>query len=369
MRNTPSLAVAAAAVILAACGNGQKAEDPVRPVLTMTVVPGAPSTRDVYSGEMRARVETDLGFRIGGKLAARLVDAGTRVRRGQPLARLDPEDAKLAAESARAQLAAAESDFALARAELDRAADLLAKKFISQSAFDARQGAFNSARARADQARSQAAIAQNQNAYTTLAADADGVVISVAAEPGQVVAAGQPILRLARAGEMEVVISAPEGQVARFKAGQEVAIRLWADSSVVFPGRVREIAGGADPVTRTFAVRVSAPVVPEGVQIGMTANVAIHPDANASLIVVPLTALDRERSEAAVWVVDAKTSRVQRRPVTLGQFREDGATVLAGLAAGDIVVTAGVHKLRPDQPVRLAGGPPPAARAPTAAAR
>jgi RND family efflux transporter MFP subunit len=369
MRNAHSLAAAAAALLLGACGNGEKAQDPVRPVLAMTVAPGAPVTREVYSGEMRARVETDLGFRIGGKLAARLVDAGARVRKGQPLARLDPDDAKHAADSARAQLASAESDFALARAELERYADLLAKKFISQSAFDARQNAFNSARARVDQARSQAAIAENQTGYTTLVADADGVVISVSAESGQVVAAGQAVLRLARAGEMEVVISAPEGQVARFKPGQEVLIRLWADPAVAFPGRVREIAGGADPVTRTFAVRVSAPAVPEGVHVGMTANVALRPEASASLIVVPLTALDRERAEAAVWVVDAKTSRVQRRPVTLGQFREDGATVLSGLAAGDIVVTAGVHKLRPDQPVRLAGDASAAARAPATAAR
>ncbi len=180
-------------------------------MLTVTVAPGAAATRDVYSGELRARVESDLAFRIGGKMAARLVDAGARVRAGQALARLDPQDAKLAADSARAQLASAEADHALARAELERAADLLAKKFISPSAYDTRQTAYAAAKARLEQARSQTALSANQEAYTTLAADGDGVVISVSAEPGQVVAAGQPILRLARDGEMEVVVDRARG--------------------------------------------------------------------------------------------------------------------------------------------------------------
>jgi len=358
----PLALAALAALFLSACGNGDKPADPVRPVLTVTVQPGAAATRDVYSGEVRARIETDLAFRVGGKLAARLVDAGTRVKAGQPLARLDPEDAKLASAAARAQLASAEADFALAKAELDRAADLLARKFISQSAFDTRQTVFSAARARVDQVRSQAGLSANQQAYTTLAADADGVILSVSAEPGQVVAAGQAVMRLARDGEMEVVISAPESQVARFRVGQAVAISLWADSATVFPGQVREVAGGADPVTRTFAVRISAPRAPADVRVGMTANVALAPQTDGKVIVLPLTALIRQGDEAAVWVVDAKTSRVQRRLVKVGQYREDGATILSGLAAGEIVVAAGVHKLRADQTVRLAASASAAAR-------
>jgi RND family efflux transporter MFP subunit len=353
-----SLALAAlAALLLAACGDGRKAEDPVRPVLTVTVAPGGATTRDVFSGEVRARVETDLAFRIGGKIAARLVDAGARVKKGQALARLDPEDARLAASAARAQLASAESDRALAKAELDRATDLLAKKFISQSAWDARQAAFAAATARADQARSQATLSGNQESYATLDADADGLVVSVSAEPGQVVAAGQPVLRLARDGELEVVVNAPEGQVGRFRPGQEVVAFLWADPATRFPGRVREIAGGADAVTRTFAVRVSLARVPPAARVGMSATIAFQPSVDEELVVLPLTALVRDGDAAAVWVVDPKTSRVKRRAVRLGQFREDGATILSGLAAGEIVVAAGVHKLRDDQPVRLAGAP------------
>jgi len=348
---------ASAALLLASCGNGPPAQEPVRPVLSVVVTPGADSTRDVYSGELRARVETDLAFRVGGKISARVVDAGSRVAKGQALARLDPRDARLAAASAGAQLASAEADHALARAEFDRATDLLARRFISQSAYDARQAAYAAASARLEQARSQAALSTNQEAYTTLLADADGVVVSTSAEPGQVVSAGQAVLRLARDGEMEVVLNAPEGRIANFRAGQEVIVYLWADPANRFPGRIREIAGGADAVTRTFQVRVSVPRVPAGARIGMSATVAFAKPTDANLVVVPLAALLRGADSAAVWVVDRNSSRVKRRQVEVGQYREDGATILSGLAAGEVVVAAGVHKLREDQQVRLAGAP------------
>jgi RND family efflux transporter MFP subunit len=294
-----------------------------------------------------------VAFRIGGKLTARPVDAGARVTRGQVLARLDAEDARLAAQASGAQLAAAEGDLTLARADLERHADLLAKKFISASAFDVKQNAFNAARSRVEQLRSQAAITSNQASYTTLLADGDGIVVSVAAEPGQVLGAGQPVLRLAHAGEKEVVIHAPEGQLERFKPGRAVAIALWADPASVFPGRIREVAGGADPVTRTYAVRVTALNPPDSAQLGMTANVTFTSSNDPALVLLPLTALTRRGDSAAVWVVDAATSKVRLRDVTVGQFREDGVTVTAGLHPGDVVVTAGVHKLRPEQVVRL----------------
>lgn len=347
-----ALATAAAALV-SACGNGHQPVDPVRPVLTVTVAPGSAVTHETYAGELRARVETDLAFRVGGKLAARLVDAGARVKKGQPLARLDPEDARLGAQAARAQLASAESDHALAKAEFERATDLRGRNFISASAFDARQAAYAATTARLDQARSQAALSANQEGYTILAADADSVVISVAAEPGQVVAAGQPVLRLARDGEMEIVVNVPESRVAHLRTGQEVVAFLWADPAHRFPGRVREVAGGADPVTRTFTARVSTSGVPPGARVGMSATVSLKPAAGDSVVVLPLTALVREGDSATVWVVDPKTSRVQARPVQVGQFREDGATIVSGLATGEVVVRAGVHKLRAGQQVKL----------------
>lgn len=353
-------------LVVAACDNGKTVPDPPRPVVTQTIVPGAAATRDAYSGEMRARYETDLGFRVAGKLVARPVDAGARVTRGQVLARLDPEDARLAAAGSRAQLASADSDLALAKAEMERHADLLSKKFISQSAFDVKQNAWQAARARSEQAKSQAAITSNQAGYTTLVADADGVVVSVAAEPGQVVGAGQPVLKLARSGEKEVVVNAPESQVGHFKVGQAAVISLWADPTTVFPGRVREIGGGADPVTRTYAVRIAALNAPAAAQLGMTANVLFNSATDPELVVLPLSALAQDGGQAAVWVVEPASNKVKMRQVTVGQFREDGVTITAGLHAGDVVVTAGVHKLRADQVVRLAqsAGVSPAAEAP-----
>jgi RND family efflux transporter MFP subunit len=168
-------------------------------------------------------------------------------------------------------------------------------------------------------------------------------------------------LRLAHAGEREVVIHAPEGHLERFTPGRAVAIALWADPSTVFPGRIREVAGGADPVTRTYAVRVSVLKPPPGAQLGMTANVVLNSSADPELVLLPLTALARQGNDAAVWVVDRATGKVKLRAVTVGQFREDGVTVTAGLHAGDIVVTAGAHKLRDQQVVRVAEARPGAA--------
>ena len=355
MRN--HLAAFALVVVLAACSDTQPWVEPIRPVLAMQVQPGGGESRDVFSGEVRARYESDVGFRVGGKLVARPVDAGAAVRKGQVLARLDPEDARLAATGAAAQLAAAESDYALAKSELSRHEDLLAKKFISASAFEAKQNAYNAAKGRLEQARSQAAISSNQAGYTTLIADADGIVLSVSAEPGQVLSSGQAVLRLARAGEKDVVINAPETQLDRFKVGQAVALSLWTEPGRIFKGRIREVAGGADSVTRTYLVRVAVIDPPPEARLGMSANVHLSTDGDPS-IVVPLTALARSREAPAVWVVDPASKQVKLRPVVVSQFREDGATVSSGLVPGEWVVTAGVHKLRADQVVRLAANAP-----------
>ena len=356
MRIVPAIALLAA-LGLAACSNTKVAEEPARPVIAMQVQAGSAEDRDVYSGEVRARYEADVAFRVGGKLVARSVDAGASVKKGQVLARLDPEDARLAASGSAAQLATAESDYAHAKAELARYQDLLDKKFISVSAFDAKQNAYNSARGRLEQARSQSALSTNQASYTTLVADADGIVISTAAEPGQVVSAGQAVMKLARAGEKEVLINAPESQLERFKVGQPVGVTLWSDASRVFPGRIREVAGGADPVTRTYLVRVATLDAPADMRLGMSANVHLRTEASQALVLVPLTALARSTDDAAVWVVDPSTKQVKLRPVTVAQFREDGAAIASGLRPGEWVVTAGVHKLRPDQVVRLAARP------------
>jgi len=346
--------------LLAACSKPAEPVAAVRPVVVQKVSPGGAAPHDVYAGEIRARIEADLAFRVGGKIVSRSVDAGARVKKGQVLARIDGEDARLALQSARANLASAESDATLARDELNRYADLLAKKFISQSAFDQRKNQYNAASARVEQARAQAGVAENQADYTTLVADADGIITEVKAEPGQVITAGQAVMRLARDGARDVVINIPEGDIVRFKVGQPAVVSRWADPRTPFPGVIREIAGAADPVTRTYTARISVPGAPPDVQLGMTANVGFHGEDKGAVVLLPLGAItkDREKGEPAVWVVDAATSKVNLRAVRIGQFREDGVSILSGLEPGDMVVTAGVHKLLPGQQVLLPGSRP-----------
>jgi len=202
------LAIATAA-LLAACGAKEPPPPLVRPVVLTKVTVGAGADSAVFAGEVRPRHETDLGFRIAGKLAERLVDTGTHVRRGQALARLDPADVGLQAEAAKAQVAATETEYKFAQAEFDRYQGLLREKFISASALDAKRNAADTNRAKWEQARANLAVAQNQAGYATLVANEDGVITAVNAEPGQVVTVGQAVVRLARETEREVLISVP----------------------------------------------------------------------------------------------------------------------------------------------------------------
>lgn len=348
-------AVALVALALAGCAR-QEAAAPAAPraVLAQVVTASAADLGNVYSGEVRARHESDLAFRVGGKMVARQVDVGSAVRRGDVLARLDPQDARLAVDAAGSQLAAAEADHALARAELDRYLELHAKNFVSKAVLDARRTTFDTSRARLEQARAQLATARNQSDYTALAADADGVITAVLAEPGQVVAAGQPIVRLARPEEREVVIHVPESRLAELRDANQILIALWTQPEAPYPGRVREISPNADPVTRTFTVKVSVLRADRNVGLGMTANVLLGERGARERITVPLAAVTQADGRASVWVVDPATRKVAPRAVEVGAYREDGATVLTGLAPGEVVVTAGVHKLLAGETVRLA---------------
>ncbi len=340
---------------LTACNKPVTVTEPIRPVILHTVSSQTLADKDAYSGEIRARYETDLAFRIGGKLVERNVDAGATVKKGQTLARLDPQDARLAAESARAQLASAQSELALAKAELDRSADLLSKKFISQSAFDARQNSFNAAKSRVDQVRANSAVQANQSAYTTLVADADGIVTQVSAEKGQVVNVGQTVMRLARAGAKEVLVNAAESQLSLFKVGQPVTVFLWTDQTQRFPGVIREIAGGADAATRTYAVRVSIDNPPETARLGMTANVLLIRPSATNAVLLPFGAIDKRGEKPVVWAFDSVKKTVNPKSIDIGQLREDGVLVNSGVAAGDVLVAAGTHKLIAGQTVRVYG--------------
>ena len=332
------LALVLAATLVAACS--EKPLPPAPPKVVRTLIVGAAESAGTpsYSGEVRARYETPLGFRVGGKIAVRLVDAGARVKAGQPLARLDAADAALQAEQA-------DASRALAEADARRFRDLRARNFVSQAALDAKETALTAASARAG-------LARNQSTYTTLAADHAGIVAAVLAEPGQVVTAGQPVLRVARDGEREVAIALPEGAFAGLKPGAEAEIGLWSGGRT-YGGRLRELAPAADPATRTYAARVSVTDADEALALGMTASVRFAVAGRAPLPVVPLAALHQQGGEPAVWVVGADRA-VSLRKVRVAAYTDAGAAVAEGLTAGERIVAAGVHKLTAGEKVRLA---------------
>jgi multidrug efflux system membrane fusion protein len=350
-----TLAVIAGAVAaIGGCAREESSPEVARPALVFKVGQGTGIEADVYAGEVRSRVEADMAFRIGGKMVARLVDQGAAVKQGQPLARLDPQDVKLAADAARAQLAAAEAEYNFATAELQRFSSLLQKGFISQSAFDGKENAFDAAKARFESATAQAAVNLNQTAYTTLVADQDGVVTNVMAEAGQVVAQGQPVVRIANPAAKEVAISIAEGKIGEFRAvanTRQLLVTLSSQPGKPYRATVREIGAAADPATRTYPVRVSILNADDSIRIGMTANVAFIGAAASDEIAVPLSALYQQGDKTGVWLVGAG-NKLSLTPVTVVKYRENAAIVKGSLKTGDVIVAAGVHKLREGQVVK-----------------
>jgi multidrug efflux system membrane fusion protein len=338
---------------LAGCGREDARPAPAQPVRVMPAVISDPRRHASYSGDVRTRYETDLGFRVGGKMLERDVEVGSAVKSGETLARLDPQDLELNILSARSQLEAARSDYHQAGADLERYRNLLKKRFISEAEFDRRENQYRVAKARLEQAKAQVGVAENQVAYATLRPDGDGVITAILAEAGQVVAAGQTVMRMARGDEREVVISVPENRLNELKTANDIRISLWADPDVTYRGQVREVSPGADPVTRTYTVKVSLVDADPRVRLGMTANVLLGSALADQAIELPLTALYRKDGSAAVWVVDPATATVNLTPVRLGEYHENTFTVLDGLKAGSLVVTAGVHKLVPGQKVKV----------------
>ena len=347
-------------LLLAGC----KADAPPAPTqraVLVQAVTGGVTNPGIYTGEIRARYEFDLAFRVAGKLATRLVDAGAEVKAGQPLAKLDPTDLQLAASAARAQLSAAESDFATARAERERYSGLLGKKFVSQAAFEAKDNAFKSAQARLEQARSQSQISGNQASYGTLRSEFPAVVIAVLADAGQVLSAGQAVFRLARPEEKEVLIAVSESRVAELKAAKMIAVNLWADPKISMTGELRELSPAADPATRTYAARIRIHNPPPEVRLGMTARILLAAAGDGPPViplVVPLSAVVNQGNGPLVWVISA--GKANPRPVKVAQFGETGVTITEGLQAGELVVIAGASKLEPGQAVAAKTAPAPA---------
>lgn len=338
--------------LVAGCSKQQETYEEVRPVRTETVRGGMVSGDVLYSGEVRARKESRLGFRIGGKITGRFVEVGDRVKAGQTLLQLDGQDAQLNVSALQAQLSAAQVNASQAKLDFDRSKQLQAQNFVSQAEVDRRQTAWQAANAQLNQAQAQMKLAGNQASYTTLVADRAGVISSIDAEVGQVVSAGQPIVRLAGDGEKEVVISIPESRVDELRKADKLAISLWAMPEQQYQGKLRELAPDTDPITRTYAARVQITNADDHVRLGMTASVAALTGSQKA-VRLPLTAIFDQTGKPQVWVVDPKTSTVNLIPVKLAGIQDNRVVVTGGLGEGQQVVTAGVHLLHAGQKVRL----------------
>ncbi len=363
MRPSPALFILVSAALLAACSRPEPAQAPVRAVKLLTVSASDVEAQWSYSGEVQAQLESSLGFRVGGKLLQRPAQVGQRVKAGQLLARLDPSDLALASQAAQAQVSAATTQRDLAAADLKRFTDLQTQGFVSGADIERRQATLKSAESSLRQAAAQSAVQGNQASYSQLLADADAVVVGVDAEVGQVLAPGAPVVRLARNGARDVLFSVPEGRLAYVSVGQVARVSPPgiglpnATGGVSWEGRVREIAAAADPVTRTFTVKLSLPA-DAPVALGSTAYVTLPSAgaaAGAAAIKLPTSALIRstqgDRSGSSVWVFDAGSSTVSERAIEVAGADGNQVLVAKGLAPGDEVVVAGVHVLSPGQKV------------------
>ncbi|MCE9661239.1 MAG: efflux RND transporter periplasmic adaptor subunit [Burkholderiales bacterium] len=341
---------------LAACSKSAPPPEPVRAVKTMVIAPASAGSKHEYAGEIRARTESRLGFRVGGKMVERPVNVGDAVKAGQVLARLDPRDLRLGEDVARAGVASAAVNLQQAEADFTRYRDLKDQGFISGAELERRETSLKVAQAQLAQARAQSGVQGNQAGYAALTADVGGVVTGVDVEPGMVVAAGAPVLRLAHDGPRDVVFSVPEDKVALVQAVMvrhgSIGVRLWSSGDEV-PATIREISAAADPATRTFLVKADLGVAATPPRLGQTATVTIAAPRVAGVARIPLSALKEEHGRSIVWVVDQASMTAVSRPVSLGGAEGSEAVVVAGLAPGDRVVTAGVHVLSAGQKVRL----------------
>jgi RND family efflux transporter MFP subunit len=345
-------------VAVAACQRAAPPEPEVRPVRTVTVLSGAAGENNAYTAEIRARHESDLSFQVGGKIISRQVDAGASVKADAVLARLDDHDQQIAVQSARAAFVGADAELSRARTDEARYRDLLERGLTTQATYVAQQTATKTAQSHLEQARGQLQLSQQQLAYTTLHANANGVITRVYAEVGTVVAPGQKIMNLAQPSELEAVFDVSESRVEDVRGNPSVQITLQSVKAPVLAGRVREVSPSADPVTRTYQVKTTILSPPPTLQLGMTATVTLpRRFGNAPLVSIPSSALFQKGSEPAVWVVKADNT-LELRPIKVERYESDKVLVTSGLNTGDRIVTAGVHKLAAGQKVRLLGETP-----------
>lgn len=342
-------------VLLAACGPAEEVRAPEpRPVRTVTVTKRESGDTMALTGRVAAQDVAALGFRIAGRVMERPVNVGDRVAAGQVIARLEPQNETNAVRSAQADLAAAQAALTQAANHFERQETLLAQGWTTRALFDQAKKERDTAQARLDSAQAQLKTADDLLGFTVLKADAPGVVTAVGAEPGEVVQAGQVIVRLARQGGRDAVFEVPAQVLRTAPPDAVIAVGLTDDPAVTATGRVREVAPEADPVTRTFEVKVGLTDPPEAMRLGATVTGRLTLAAQA-VIEIPATALTRVDRQPAVWVVDPKTTTVALRTVDVVRFDPAKVAVAGGLDVGEVVVTAGVQALHPGQKVRLLG--------------
>ena len=352
-----TVASLAALLALSACSRPEAVQEPVRAVKVMTVGTSGFDMGGEFAAEVRARVESRLGFRVAGKISQRQAEMGQRVAAGAVLAQLDAADYQLAAQAAQAQVSGARTQRDLAQAEFKRYEGLRAQNFISSAELERREASLKGAQSSLDQALAQAQNQGNQSNYTQLRADAPGVITAVEAEAGQVVAAGTPVFRLAHDGPRDAVFAVSESMVMKLQKGQLMQA-VMAQGGPTLQGRVREISGSADPVTRTFTVKLALDAG-EKVPLGATVNVLAKSlqGSQAAVIKVPTSALRQEGKNTAVWVLNEAQMTVASQAVQVGTADGNEVVIAAGLQPGQRIVTAGVHVLTPGQKVSLYKAP------------
>ena len=350
-------ALAAASVFLGACSKPAPTEEPVRAVKVMTVGVNPFTSGYEFAGEVKAQVESRLGFRVGGKIIKRQAELGQRVKAGQVLAQLDPQDYKLAADSARAQLQVAATNRDLAAGDYKRYLALKEQNFISGAELERRETTLKAAQAQVDQAQSQLNVQGNQTKYAVLVADVAGVVTAIEADPGQVVTAGTTVVRIAADGPRDVVFSVPEDKVAGIKPGMAVKVRGWAQDvqAASITAKVREVSASADPATRTYQVKLA---LSGSTPPPLGATVYVLPEGlggvqGMPVMKLPTSALRQEGKASAVWLLDKASMTVKSQTIQIATADGNEAVVAAGLQPGMVVVSAGVHVLSPGQKVTI----------------
>lgn len=344
------------AFAVAACAKEAPPPEPIRPVKVQRIAYAAAPDSLLLAGEVRARFEAPLAFQVGGRVIERAVNLGETVRRGQVLGRLDAGDYRLAEDAQQAALAGARTELQLAEADLARYRALREKGFISAAEMDRHQAVADGARARLDAAAATHAERRRQTGYATLVAESDGVVTALDFNAGQVVAAGQPLLKIARPGEREIEVAVPESELARFRAATAFQANLNATPAQAYSGKLRELSAAADPATRAYAARIAVAGLPES--LGLSATVRPL-GKDGQVVRLPLAAVVSRDGTARVWKLDEAKSTVHAATVVSAGVSGNDWLVSGGLVPGELVVTAGANLLREGQQVRVAQGTQP----------